>query len=77
MASLAKTKRPWEEVVALKRQAQLDALREFGHDDHEPLQDIHVSIKASHVINSLTSGAVTCEDLVKSHIQKSVLVGIS
>lgn len=75
MGSLTQSKKAWEELVAVKRQAQLESLESFAHElNEEPLKDVHASIRASDTVNSLTSGVVTCEDLVKSYIHKSVIL---
>lgn len=75
MGSLTHPKKAWEEVVAAKRQAQLDSLRGFAYDEW-PLKDIdiHAFINASDIVSCLLAKDTTCEDLVRSYIQKSVIL---
>lgn len=77
MGSLTQAKKGWEEVVAVKRQAQVDLLGSFSHDkslkDVTALDNAHASIRASDIVDCLTRRDVTCEELVKSYINKSVI----
>lgn len=75
MGSLTQPKKAWAEVVAAKRQAQLDCLGGFACDSPKDLVlDIHACINASDIVRDLLSKDTSCEDLVRSYIQKSVLI---
>lgn len=65
--------------MAVKRQAQIDALKGFSHDggtlkNATTLYHANAPVEATHVVHGLTRQETTCEDLVKSYIQKSVIL---
>jgi hypothetical protein len=82
MGSAVQGRRPWQDVVAEKRRIQAESLARFAPqgdgadskaEDSLATKDTK-SVDGTELVARLTRGEVSCESLIKSHIEKSVKI---
>lgn len=82
MGSAVQGRRPWQDVVAEKRRLQAESLARFAPqgdaadtkaEDKLASKDIK-SVDGTELVARLTRGEISCESLMKSHIEKSVRI---
>ena len=80
MGSVVQDKKAWQDVVAEKRRVQAELLARFNGQGHENTKgngdfksERAKPIECSKLVALLASGELSCEALVKSHIEKLVV----
>lgn len=82
MGNLIETKKSWEDVVKEKRLVREKALGRFIQEDQTVAPQLKAdqvtthrseSIKGTEIVDRLARHEVSCEELVKSYIQKLVI----
>lgn len=80
MGTVVEDRKAWQDIVAQKRRLQAESLARLapredsleGEVDGKPVSEESGPVEGSKLVARLARGELTCESLVKSHIEKLV-----